>query len=445
MRRTSSSAKRFARTTAAFAITIVLCQTSILSVASAVTLSFGANSVGQNGTGIGNILVAMPIDMTNLISKTVTQVVAGGEHSLLLANDGTVYSFGLNLGGRTGQGTSSGNTNIATPINTSNLAGRRIKQLAAGSSHSLLLADDGTVLSFGFNNPGQTGLGTASGNTLVATPIDMTNLAGKKITQVAAGDGFSLLLAEDGVVFSFGFNADGRTGQGTSNGNTLVATPINTTNLAGRTIKQVAAGNGHSLLLADDDTVLSFGFNGNGQTGLGTTSGNTLVARPIDMTNLAGRKIAQVEGGGEHSLLLADDGTVFSFGLNTSGQTGLGTDIGMTLVATPIAMTNVGGRHITRVTAGLGHSLLLADDGSVFAFGENGQGRTGQGTSVGHTLVATPIVTSNLVGFRGVDISAGSGHSLVLAVPEPGGSVLLLLAGLALHTARRRNGARNRF
>ena len=59
---------------------------------------------------------------------------------------------------------------------------KSITQAAAGYLHSLLLADDGTVFSFGLNEDGRTGLGTTSGNTLIATPIDTTNLTGKTIT-----------------------------------------------------------------------------------------------------------------------------------------------------------------------------------------------------------------------------------------------------------------------
>jgi regulator of chromosome condensation (RCC1) repeat-containing protein len=97
------------------------------------------------------------------------------------------------------------------------------------------------------NNLGQTGLGTTTGSTWIATPIDSTNLGGRKITQVAAGEFFTLLLAEDGSVFSFGSSASGELGLGTP-GSRSVATPIDATNLGGRKVTQISADYQQSLL-----------------------------------------------------------------------------------------------------------------------------------------------------------------------------------------------------
>jgi alpha-tubulin suppressor-like RCC1 family protein len=416
-------------------------------------LSFGWNEYGQNGLGtaLGTTLTATPILPTNLVGKTIMQIDAGAYYSLLLANDGTVFSFGWNNHGMTGLNTAIDNTLIATAIDLNNLSGKTVTQVSAGGGrdgrHSLLLTDDGSVFSFGWNDAGRTGQNTDSGNTLVATPIDASNLAGKTITQVAAGAQHSLLLASDGTVFSFGSNDSGRTGLNNASGFTMIATPIRTNNLAGKTITQVAAGGRHSLLLADDGTVFSFGYNGDGQTGLNTSNGSTLVARPINTTNLVGKTITQIAAGTWHNLLLADDGTVFSFGFNDAGQTGLNTASGNTLVATPIDTTNLGGKRITKVSAGGGHSLLLAEDGTVFSFGSNGVGQTGLNYTSGVTLIATPIDTTNLVGSyaRVIDISAGGYHNLVLAVPEPTTALLLVLTSPALLATRRKTLANIHF
>lgn len=398
--------------------------------------SFGGNSTGETGLGttIGNTLVATPMDTSRLGGRSIAQVAAGIGHGLLLADDGNVFSFGNNRYGSTGLGGSwSGRTLVASPINTSNLGGRLITQVAVGSSHSLLLADDGSVFSFGDDRDGQIG---RSGNQGVARLIDTSNLGGRSITQVDAGVNHSLLLADDGSVFSFGSNHGGQTGLRTRDGKTIVATPIDTRYLGGRSIKQVSAGGSHSLLLADDGSVFSFGFNNFGQTGLGTTSRDTLVALPIDMSNLGDLSITQVDAKGSLSLLLADDGSVFSFGSNTRGELGRLT----TNVANPVAMaidvSNLGDRLITKVAAGFSHSLLLADDGSVFSFGNNRGGQTGLGFDEGETLIASPIGTSNLRGMIVTDISAGGSTSLLVAVPEPA-SLSLLAFGSVLLTRRR--------
>jgi alpha-tubulin suppressor-like RCC1 family protein len=133
--------------------------------------------------------------------------------------------------------------------------------------------------------------------------------------------------------------------------------------------------------------------------------------------------------------MLADDGTVFSFGSNSEGQTGLGIEgFTNTRVATPIDTTNLAGKTITQVAAGDRLSLLLADDGTVFSFGSNRFSQLGLGTNISRTAFATPIDMTNLAGLRVIGISAGDSHSLLLAVPvpEPGGMALFLLASLPL-------------
>ena len=234
-------------------------------------------------------------------------------------------------------------------------------------------------------------------------------------------------------MFSFGDNTSGRTGQGTSVGNTLIAKQIDMSNLGGRTVTQISAGgdipDGFSLLVANDGTAFAFGSNANGKTGLATSSGNTLVATPIDTTNIGARKITQAIAAPYHSLLLADDGTVFSFGSNDWGRTGLGTTVGDTLIPTPINMTNLGGKNVIQIAAGLYDSYLLTDDGTVFSFGYNAYG--GRGVSSGNTLIATPIDMTPFAGLRVSTISANS-HVLLIAVPEPSAFFLLGIGAICL-------------
>ena len=404
---------------------------SFASYADTATLS-GNTSVMSFGN---DTLEATPIDVSSLAGKAVIQISAGNAHSLLLTSDGTVYAHGFNGDGRTGIGITSENTSSPIPINAASFGSRTVKQVSGGFAHSLILTNDGAVYSFGDNSVGQLGLGTIGGNSSTAVPIDTSNLGGKTIRQVSAGFTHSLLLADDGTVFSFGWNQHSQTGLGIDDlTSTVVATPIITTNLGGRKINQVAAGGDHSLLVADDGTVFSFGWNVNAQTGQGTNVGSTLVAEPIDSSNLLGKRIKEVSANWVHNLLLAEDGTVYSFGWNNNFVTGVGPNTGGIFVATPIQTSNLGGKQIIQVAAGQWHSLLLASDGTVFSFGDNRQGRTGRGFTSGSTIYATPISMTNLIGKHVIAISAGD-HSLVLAVPEPSCHLLLVCSFFA---ARRR-------
>lgn len=412
----------------------------VRSTLAAEVFTFGANDFGATGLGLtsGDTVIATPILTTNLGGKSIVQASGEGRHSLLLASDGSVFAFGFNNAAQNGFGFTGGEHPIAQPIAMASLSGKTIVEVSTGYQHSLLLADDGSVFAFGGNDGGQTGIGVSAGQTLIATPIDTSNLGGRPIKHVVAGINFSLILAQDGTVYSFGSNVAGKGGLGFDGGSVLIATPIDATNLAGKSIVQMAAGEFHSLLLADDGTVFAFGSNSSGQTGLGLSSGSTLLPTPIDTTNLVGKSIVQVAAGYHHSLLLADDGTVFSFGSNGRGRTGLVADSAYTLVATPIDMSNLDGQTVVQIAAGADHNLLLTSEGTVFSFGWDLDGETGQGRSTGDTLIASPIITTNLAGRRVIGIAAGTVHSFLLAVPEPGTAALLLSGVLVLALQRRR-------
>ncbi len=444
MRRILSGVGRVGQTAIVVAVVLAVgfCGSPLLA-ADGVVFSFGLGATGL-GVDRDTTLIATPIDTTYLAAESVAQVAAGYYTSFVMTEDGTAYSFGSDDYGKAGLGDTSGVLYVATPVDTTNLAGKKIIQAGTGYDHSVLLADDGTVFSCG---RGPLGLGATVYEASIATPIDTTNLAGKKITQIAVGWYHNLLLADDGSVYAFGSNQLGQAGLGWDGGSgrggpipvagASVATPVDTTYIADRAIVQVATNGNHSLLLADDGTVFSCGPNLYGRTGQGLYGGYTYVPTPIDMTNLADKTIVQVAAGLIHSLLLADDGTVFSFGANV--DTGTGVDDGYTLAATPIDTTNLAGRRIVDIAAGSTASLLLADDGTVFSFGRTLEIGLGiDDNSV--TTVATPIDTTNLAGMRVVGITSGHHHSLLLAVPvpEPGTAVLVMIAGVWLLRWRKR-------
>lgn len=406
--------------------------------------AFGENSSGQLGTGDGayRSLVPVAIDGTNLGDKRIVGIDAGSSHNLLLAEDGSVYSFGNNGRGRTGLGfANNGFTAVATPLVNLNYAGKKIVQVDGGTDVSFLLDSEGAVYSFGDDNSGATGRGLVGESpvdffpntqTLIATPVDTTHLQGKRVAQVSSGTNHTLLLTEDGDVLGFGLNSNARAGfydPGLAIEHANIPTPIhNTDAFRDKRIVQISAG-AHSLLLADDGSVFKFGSDG---------ISIDVTPTELDLTLLGDRKVVQVAAGFAYSLLLTDDGTAYSYGLNEEGQTGLGTSSGVTLRPAPINARSLGGSKITQVAANWDHSLLLTEDGSVFAFGQ--ADLTGTGLDSGNVLTPRMVDMGPLAGRRVISISAGRYHSLLLTVPEPSTFVLLgsAVLGVAFKGFRRR-------
>jgi alpha-tubulin suppressor-like RCC1 family protein len=84
----------------------------------------------------------------------------------------------------------------------------------------------------------------------------------------------------------------------------------------------IGAGNEHSLFVTEDGKVYTAGYNDNGQCGMGSTQ---QVRQPTLIPVLEGEDISQVHvyNGCEHTLAVARDGRIFSFGYNYRGQVSL--------------------------------------------------------------------------------------------------------------------------
>ena len=315
---------------------------------------------------------------------------AGGLHSLTVKADGTVWAWGSNYYGQLGDGTTTLQT---SPVQVPGLTG--VTAVAAGYQHNLVFKSDGTVWAWGNNYYGQLGDGTT---TLRTSPVQVPGLTG--VTAVAAGAGHSLAVKSDGTVWAWGANDRGQLGDGTT---TRRTSPVQVPDLTG--VVAVAAGNSHSLAVKADGTVWAWGGNTYGQLGDETTMQRTSPMQVLRLT--AATAVAAGDG---HSLLRKSDGTVWAWGYNSSGQLGDGTRMDR---HGPVQVPSLTG--VTAVTAGSGHSLAIKADGTAWAWGNNFSGQLGDGTT---TLRTSPVKVPDLatVAAMAAGGSAYSGsHSLAVA------------------------------
>lgn len=220
----------------------------------------GQNSSGQLGRGNTNNDYATS-QIPNL--NDVIAVSAGYSHSLFLKSDGTVWSCGSNVWGELGIG-GTNNANKTTPQQVSGLT--NIIAIAAGKSnscHSLFLKSDGTVWACGYNANGQLGDGTTTNR---FSPVQVLNLT--NVINIKAGTSHSLFLKSDGTVWGCGENQYGQLGTGAISSDVL--SPILSNQFS--SISEIAAGNGFSLFLKSNGTVEACGKNTNGNLGNGTTT-----------------------------------------------------------------------------------------------------------------------------------------------------------------------------
>lgn len=263
----------------------------------------GKNDFGQLGLG-DTLSTEVPTIVPGF--SGVSKISAGWEHSLVLKNDGTVWAWGHNAYGQLGLGDT---LNRTVPTQVPGLSG--ITAIAAGRNHCLAVGANGVVWAWGWNPLGQLGDGTTA-NSLV--PIQVPGLS--DVAKVMGGDWHSVALKSDGTVWAWGFNNDGEIGQGSWSYS--IPSPTQVPGLSG--ITDISTGRFHNVALTSTGTVWSWGSNAYGEIGDGTTED---ALSPVQMPGIS--DVGEIAAGDEYTLILKNDGTVWGVGLNGNGQLGNGT------------------------------------------------------------------------------------------------------------------------
>lgn len=232
-----------------------------------------------------------------------------------------------------------------------------------------------------------------------ALPGRVSGLA-SGVVQVSAGctGQHGLALTSDGTVWAWGQNTYGQLGNGTLTNST---TPVQVTGLTG--VIQVSAGATHSLALRSDGTVWAWGDNSFGELGNGVTI-SVPQSTPGVVAGLTG--VTKISAGNGFSLALRSDGTVWAWGFNGDGELGNGT-----MTSSPVPVQVTGLSHVTSISAGDESSLATRTNGittitSVWAWGNNFLGQLGDGTLTDHltpeqvTGINTPYLASISAGFN---------------------------------------------
>jgi alpha-tubulin suppressor-like RCC1 family protein len=224
--------------------------------------TWGLNGFGQSGRSDSvTVPTFFSADFIPTISNAV-QGSLGAQHSLVLRNDGAVWSFGYGEYGQLGLGTFPTEQDI--PTLTPYLTGK-IAYVSAGTKHSLYLTTTGQILATGDNSYGQLGFGDFTTRTI---PGIVLGLFGVTSVSVSPTGFHNMVTTSSGVAYAWGHNLFGQLGIGTT---VHTPSPVAIPNLSN--VKQVSTGTFHSLLLTTDSNnvtqVLGCGYNSNGELGLG--------------------------------------------------------------------------------------------------------------------------------------------------------------------------------
>ncbi|KAF7662154.1 hypothetical protein LDENG_00243780 [Lucifuga dentata] len=274
-----------------------------------------------------------------------------------------------------------------------------ITNICCGHQHTLFLNSDGDVLSCGSDT--QERLGRRNDQNL-RTPGHVDGLS--RVVTMACGQDHSLAVCTAGHVYSWGAAEDGQLGifplDHFQNPSPVhIPLPV--------PVIQVACGSSHSLALTKGGDVFSWGLNSHGQLGLGKEV--SLQYTPELVWSLTGIAVTQISAGGSHTLILALSGLVYCCGANKAGQLGLNRvdEKGRFNICMVPALRPLG---VSFISCGEAHSAVLTKEGKVFTFGEGSYGQLGHNSTANELR---PKVLESLDGSAS-QIACGSRHTLVL-------------------------------
>ncbi|KAM3875257.1 uncharacterized protein ACN63O_000311 [Diretmus argenteus] len=365
---------------------------------------WGNNISGQGGPRS----VSRPVSWT--IPDSTSKICCGEQHTLLLTEDGDVLSSGLNSNGQLGR----------TVRNSNNAPGRvegigGVVTVACGQDHCLAVVAPGHVYSWGAGADGQLGIcPTCPSKCATPSKVPIPLPVHVPVVQVACGNSHSLILTKGGDVFSWGLNSHGQLGLGKEV--PRQPTPALVQSLIGVAVTQISAGGDHTLFLTLPGLVYCCGANKAGQLGVNRVDekGRFNICMVPALRPLG---VSFISCGAAHSAVLTKDGKVFTFGAGSHGQLGLNS------TANKLIPTLVQGMNgpASQIACGSHHTLVLGSSNQLWAFGSGVKGQIGTGDSEGSltpTLVQLPWTTESAAATpNDMKIAAGWNTNFIYTSP----------------------------
>lgn len=415
---------------------------------------WGGNEYGQLGDNSSNSSpIPVAVDTSGVLNGlTVKQITAMNSNiysanACVIASDNKAYCWGRNDRGRLGDGTAN-NSPVPVAVDTSRmLAGKDIKQISAGGTHTCAVTIDDWAYCWGYSAYGQLGNGTVITSYF---PAEVAPGGASQNIQVKFGDNPSTNVdwrsstelavvvptgASPGAVDITVINPDGDTTTLTQSytysapltatttsptrgvltgGNTTTITGTGFSGQAEILTHTIAGGNSHSCAIASDGQAYCWGRNNVGQLGNNSTEDSLAPVAVWTSGVLAGKTIKQLAAGNEHTCAIASDNQTYCWGTGDHGRLGNGTTAQSNV---PVAVKTDGilsGKTIKQISAGLAHTCAVTSDEQAYCWGYNPFGQLGNG-STNASSVPVAVSRSGALADKAIkSITAGGYSSCVI-------------------------------
>ena len=389
---------------------------------------WGKNSFGELGiNSTENMFIPTPIK--SFQSQIITSITSGGKNTIILNNEGKVFVSGGNLFGLLGEINEEkpylNNEHYQKTFKPMKLFINKneiITQIACAEFHSLALNKNGNIYAWGGNLYNK--LGQSSG--VIGQPVLIESLYSKKIVSISCGDYHSCALTDNGELYTWGGGKQynkGQCGHGTFK---EIDSPKKVEFFIKNKLKiiKICCGGYHTIVLCDNGDIYSFGKGSYGQLGYGESEDSAIPKlvkfsqkfiqkyeknfnENINENNNEQFKIIDIKCGGEHSVFLSSFGRVYVCGHGYHGQLGLGNTKN---VNKPIIVMSLSKLKILKIAAGWSHTMVLSKDNMVYVTGCGKYGELGLKNDE-NINKCTFTLLKNVGKMNVKDIFAGGHHS----------------------------------
>ena len=305
--------------------------------------AWGNNNNGLLGDGTSKAYSLIPV---KILDNTVF-VSAGSNHTMAIKQDSSLWAWGHNFNGQLGDGTT---TSRSSPVKVLD----SISFVSSGNSHTMAVKQDGSLWAWGDNYYGELGDGTTTDR---LSPVKVLD----DVVSVSVGTGHTMAIKQDGSLWAWGYGNWGILGDGTT---TNRSSPVKVLD----DVVSVSAGYSHTMAIKQDNSLWAWGSNGSGELGDGTTTNRLSPVKVLD-------DVVSVSAGGGHTMAIKQDGSLWAWGTNPCGALGDGT------TTNQLSPVKVLLDDVVSVSAGHMHTMAIKQDGSLWAWGSNQVGELGDGTT----------------------------------------------------------------
>jgi len=313
-------------------------------------------------------------------SQNIVKVSQGKSHTCILNEIGNVFCWGKNDFGQLGTGNNIRSTEPKLVSQDGVMKGAKIVDISLGSNHSCALDSKGNVYCWGDNDFGQLGVGLPE-NKLYPTEIDMSgDLYNRTIVLLKSGDESVCVLDEIGEVFCWGRNNKGQLGNGTEVDSNSPVRVYEKGQLNGKVLVSIDIYSGHACTVDDEGGVYCWGSNYSGQLGDGTKENRWVPVRAASIDMPESVRNVMVSVGWAHTCAFDEDSNVYCWGLLKLGQE----EEPDTINEFPVSIDkgDANGKSVYQIDSGFFYNCLIDGTGSVYCWGKNHNGQLGDSSDI---------------------------------------------------------------